>query len=142
MTCSRFASRPVSRRWTARTTSPLCPQCPTCPPPKQRSPKHQSSYASILTYTSQVPETRTRRRDRKQPPWLTKAARKHLSQQPLTTYSDEENSQDGDLDNEDEDSEPFSSEDDQDQDTDQEDRIAQFLTQRITNSSSLNVFQR
>lgn len=60
-------------------------------------------------------------------PWLTKAAKKHLSQQQLSTYPDEEGSQSGDTDDEEGDTEHFSTDEEQDPETDQEDRIARFF---------------
>lgn len=66
-------------------------------------------------------------KDDRRRPWLTKTAKKHLSQQQLSTYPDEEGSQSGDTDDEEGDTEHFSTDEEQDPETDQEDRIAHFF---------------
>lgn len=62
----------------------------------------------------------------KQRTWLTKTARKHLSQQQITE-PDEDDYSDEEVDDEEEDAEHFSSDEDDEQEADQDDSIARFF---------------
>lgn len=95
--------------------SPMPTRPPLLHPPPQINPSKRGSNQD----------------NRGKRPWLTKAARKHIMQQPPTCHSDNEDEgsperEDDQDDDEDQDSEPFSSTEDQDQE-DQEDNIARFF---------------
>lgn len=91
----------------------LCQQaCQQSMETKSTQPSPSSSSSNSPTPPQPPKKCVCNHNDEKQWLWLTKAARKHLSQQPPTNYSDDDGLQGGDEDGEEGDSDPFSSEED------------------------------
>lgn len=88
--------------------------------------ENQSSSSPVSNSTPHLPKKRPHDRDDGgRCPWLTKAPKKHLAQQPAQRHSDsDETSQDEE---DDDDSEPFSDTEEQEPDPEQEDSIARYF---------------